>query len=145
VIMTDVTVAVCSSVVVVTGSLQPSQPGFEQVVDEVASVEDNVMVGPRPGEVCALEDVVILVTVGSLQPNQPGVLHVVVVVVVVSVVVVLVLVVVVVLVGTSVVSSKQPHQPGVLHVEVRVLDVVVEELELVVFLSVWLLSKYSQL
>jgi hypothetical protein len=143
VMITDVTVAVRRSVVVVTGSLQPSQPGWEHVVDDFELVV--VAVGIGRGIIRAVELDVLVGVFESLQPNQPGVLHVVVVVVVVRVVVVLVLVVVVVLVETVVDSSKQPHQPGVSHVVVRLLDVVVEELEVVVVLSVWLLSKYSQL
>jgi hypothetical protein len=93
VIMTDVTVAVRNLVVVVTGSLQPSQPGLEQVVDDEAVPEgmlpEEVIVGTGRGIVRAVELVVVGVW-ESLQPNQPGVLQVVVVVVVVRVVVVLV-------------------------------------------------------
>lgn len=81
----------------------------------------------------------VVVVVSSRQPNQPGVVQV----------EVDEPDVLVVLWWLRVVdSSIHPHHPGVLHVSVRVLDdldleVLVGLLELVVVVSVPLLSKYS--
>lgn len=80
--------------------------------------------------------VVTTVVVASLQPNQPGVKHV--VVVYVEVLVVMAVVVVVD-------WSRQPHQPGVWHVAVRVREVVLEVEELLLVVSLPLLSKNFQL
>jgi len=113
----------------------------DEVRDVPMIVDVVVTVGTGAGDGAAVLDFDLLsVVVSSLHPNQPGVRQIV-ELEVVSLAGTLVLEVEMVVV----VSSRHPHHPGVLHVVVRVYVVEEEELELVMFGSVPLLSKYSQL
>lgn len=125
-------------------SSQPNQPGVLQREIDVGFGEVDVgfeEADVREGAGTALGDVLVVVeevvVVESLHPNHPGVSQV---------VLELELVLVELVDGVPVVvvvSSKHPHQPGVLHVSVlvRVLEVAVDVLEILVEVSVPLLSK----
>lgn len=121
------------------GSLQPNQPGVLQdmllwLLEAVVPGEElvAVIVGAGAALGFVMVDVVVMV-VSSLQPNQPGVAH--------EVEVFVTVLVTVVDGGLEVVlSSRHPHHPGVLHVSVLVFVALVGFDDVLVVVSLLLLS-----